>query len=150
MQRGGGRVAPSLLSLVRQIPGDPAERPEQHLRKGASIEFLKERLTFEPGCAEAMAVFQLNMVGSFAQFGRDLIRQRQAEGIVAAKKRGVYKGRPRSLDSETIREVRNPALAGTPEHGSHVSTGSVDPRCTAASRHQSSLPELSRLVGPTG
>ena len=67
-------------------------------------------------------------MGAFAQFERELIRQRQTEGIAAAKKRGVYKGRPRSLESDQIRSVRNAALAGTPkvqiarEHGISRST----------------------------
>ena len=67
-------------------------------------------------------------MGAFAQFERELIRQRQTEGIAAAKKRGAYKGRPRSLESDQIRSVRNAALAGTPkaqiarEHGISRST----------------------------
>ena len=101
---------------------------EGHRRKGASIEFLKERLTFAPGDVDPMDAFQLNMMGAFAQFERELIRQRQAEGIAAAKKRGAYKGRSRSLESDQIRSVRNAALAGTPkaqiarEHGISRST----------------------------
>lgn len=39
---------------------------EEHPRKGASIEFLKERLTFEPGRDNFMAAFQLNVMGAFA------------------------------------------------------------------------------------
>ncbi|MCT1438591.1 recombinase family protein [Brachybacterium paraconglomeratum] len=125
------RLARSVIDLndiVQQITGDPAEHTEQHPRKGASIEFLKERLTFEPGHADAMAAFQLNMMGAFAQFERELIRQRQAEGIAVAKKRGAYKGRPRSLEGDQIRSVRNAALGGTPkvqiarEHGISRST----------------------------
>ncbi|MGP9745922.1 recombinase family protein [Brachybacterium sp. AOP29-B2-41] len=108
-----GRSVIDLNDIVQQITGDPAEHTEQRPRKGASIEFLKERLTFEPGEADAMAAFQLNMMGAFAQFERELIRQRQTEGIAAAKKRGVYKGRPRVLDSEQVRSVRADVLAGT-------------------------------------
>ncbi len=62
-----------------------------------------------------MAALRRNFQGAFAQFERELIRQRQAEGIAEAKKRGIYKGRPRTLDSEQIRSVRNAALAGTPK-----------------------------------
>lgn len=112
------RLARSVIDLndiVQQITGDPAEHTEQHPRKGASIEFLKERLTFAPGDSDPMASFQLNMMGAFAQFERELIRQRQTEGIAEAKKRGVYKGRPRTLESDQIRSVRNAALAGTPK-----------------------------------
>ena len=67
-------------------------------------------------------------MGAFAQFERELIRQRQAEGIAAAKRRGAYKGRPRSLESDQIRAVRTAVLAGTPkaqiarEHGISRST----------------------------
>ncbi|WP_299306182.1 recombinase family protein [uncultured Brachybacterium sp.] len=112
------RLARSVIDLndiVQQITGDPTEHTEQHPRKGASVEFLKERLTFAPGDTDPMASFQLNMMGAFAQFERELIRQRQTEGIAAAKKRGVYKGRPRTLESDQIRSVRNAALAGTPK-----------------------------------
>ena len=125
------RLARSVIdlnSIVQQITGDPAGHTEADPRKGASIEFLKERLVFAPGAVDPMAAFQLNMMGAFAQFERELIRQRQAEGIAAAKKRGVYKGRPRSLDTATIRAVRTAALAGTPkaqiarEHGISRST----------------------------
>ncbi|MGO1408634.1 MAG: recombinase family protein [Brachybacterium sp.] len=112
------RLARSVIDLnniVQQITGDPAHHTDEDPRKGASIEFLKERLTFAPGGEDPMAEFQLNMMGAFAQFERDLIRQRQADGIAAAKKRGAYKGRPRTLDNEQIRSVRNAALAGTPK-----------------------------------
>lgn len=112
------RLARSVIDLndiVEQITGDPAEHTDERSRKGASVEFLKERLTFAPGDADPMASFQLNMMGAFAQFERELIRQRQADGIAAAKKRGVYKGRPRTLKSDQIREVRDAALTGTPK-----------------------------------
>lgn len=112
------RLARSVIDLnniVQQITGNPAHHTEENPRKGASIEFLKERLTFTPEGEDPMAEFQLNMMGAFAQFGRDLIRQRQADGIAAAKKRGAYKGRPRSIQGDKLREIRNAALAGTPK-----------------------------------
>ncbi|WP_343926280.1 recombinase family protein, partial [Brachybacterium tyrofermentans] len=71
------RLARSVIDLnniVQQITGDPAHHTEENPRKGASIEFLKERLTFTPEGEDPMAEFQLNMMGSFAQFERDLIR----------------------------------------------------------------------------
>ena len=112
------RLARSVIDLntiVQQITGDPDDHTEAEPRKGATIEFLKEHLVFAPGGADPMATFQLNMMGAFAQFERELIRQRQREGIEAAKRRGVYTGRPRALDSDTLRAVRNAALAGTPK-----------------------------------
>ena len=45
----------------------------------------------------------LNILGSFAEFEADIRRERQQEGIEKAKVRGVYKGRPRSIDAEAVR-----------------------------------------------
>ena len=41
-----------------------------------------------------------DMLGVFAEFETNLRRERQAEGIVAAKRRGVYRGRPPRIDME--------------------------------------------------
>lgn len=44
-----------------------------------------------------------DMLGVFAEFETNLRRERQAEGIEAAKKRGVYKGRPATIDRDMIK-----------------------------------------------
>ena len=44
-----------------------------------------------------------DMLGVFAEFETNLRRERQAEGIVAAKRRGTYRGRPPKIDMEAIR-----------------------------------------------
>ena len=38
------------------------------------------------------------MLGVFAEYETNLRRERQMEGIAAAKAKGVYKGRPPSID----------------------------------------------------
>jgi len=43
-----------------------------------------------------------DMLGVFAEFETNLRRERQAEGIAAARKRGTYKGRPPKIDQEEI------------------------------------------------
>jgi DNA invertase Pin-like site-specific DNA recombinase len=40
----------------------------------------------------------LDMLGVFAEFETNLRRERQMEGIAAAKARGVYKGRPATIE----------------------------------------------------
>lgn len=45
-----------------------------------------------------------DMLGVFAEFETNLRRERQAEGIAAAKKRGTYKGRPPKIDRNEIRQ----------------------------------------------
>lgn len=45
------------------------------------------------------------MLSVFAEFETRLRRERQMEGIAAAKKRGVYKGRKRTIDQAQIRRL---------------------------------------------
>ena len=49
------------------------------------------------------AFFQ--MLGVFAEFETELRRERQAEGIAKAKAEGRYKGRPRGLDHDKVRQL---------------------------------------------
>ena len=49
----------------------------------------------------------LDMLGVFAEFETNLRRERQLEGIRAAKERGVYKGRKPSIDAAEVRRLRD-------------------------------------------
>lgn len=46
-----------------------------------------------------------NMLGVFAEFETNLRRERQMEGIAAAKGQGVYKGRRPKIDPEEVRRL---------------------------------------------
>jgi DNA invertase Pin-like site-specific DNA recombinase len=48
----------------------------------------------------------LDMLGVFAEFETNLRRERQLEGIAAAKARGVYRGRKPSIDPTEIQRLR--------------------------------------------
>ena len=63
------------------------------------VQFTKEQLTFT-GEDSAISKLLLNVMGAFSEFERTLLRERQREGIAIAKKKGVYKGRKRSLNPE--------------------------------------------------
>ena len=54
----------------------------------------------------------LTMLAGFATFERDLIRERQREGIALAKAKGIYKGRARALRPEEAIQLREMAEAG--------------------------------------
>jgi len=82
-----------LRSLVRTLAG-----------KGVRVQFLKENLTFTAE-ASPMSQLLLNVMGSFAEFERALIRERQREGVALAKAKGVYKGRKRALTPEQVDQV---------------------------------------------
>jgi DNA invertase Pin-like site-specific DNA recombinase len=77
------------------------------------VEFVTEQLTFT-GEDSAMANLLLNMMGAFAEFERELIREHQREGIALAKQRGVYRGRARSLTAVQVTEFCDRAGAGVP------------------------------------
>lgn len=70
--------------------------------RGIGIRFVKEGLTFTNEADSPMSNLLLSMMGAFAEFERSLIKERQREGIELAKKKGVYKGRAKSLSSEDI------------------------------------------------
>jgi DNA invertase Pin-like site-specific DNA recombinase len=54
----------------------------------------------------------LDMLGVFAEFETNLRRERQLEGISAAKARGVYKGRKPSIDVAEIRRLHQEEKLG--------------------------------------
>jgi len=82
-----------LRALVRMLTG-----------KGVRVQFVKESLTFTAE-ASPMSQLLLNVMGSFAEFERALIRERQREGIAVAKRKGVYKGRKRVLTPDQVAEI---------------------------------------------
>ena len=81
--------------------------------KGVTISFLSENLTFNAGADDAFAQLQLQMMGAFAEFERNIIRKRQAEGIANAKERGVYKNRKRKLviERDEVRKLKAEGLS---------------------------------------
>lgn len=93
-----------LLTIVQNLTG-----------RGVSVRFINERLDFDADReASPVAKLMLSLVGAFAEFERNMIKRRQAEGIAIAKERGVYKGRQRSVTDEQIQEVRSMIDMGVP------------------------------------
>ena len=73
--------------------------------RGVHVRFEKENLTFT-GEDSPMSHLLLSVMGAFAQFERDLIRERQREGIALAKLReGTYTGRKHSLTPAQAKEL---------------------------------------------
>jgi DNA invertase Pin-like site-specific DNA recombinase len=69
--------------------------------KRVAVRFHKEDMTFT-GEDSPMQKLMLNMMGSFAQFEREVMKERQREGIAKAKEKGVYKGRTKTVDDSAI------------------------------------------------
>lgn len=82
--------------------------------KGIAIKFHKENLVFN-NRANTMSRLLLQVMGAFAEFERSLIKERQMEGIAAAKKKGKHLGRTPSLNADQISEVLFMAKSGRPK-----------------------------------
>lgn len=79
--------------------------------KGVAITFLSERLTFSADADDALAKLQLQMMGAFAEFERNIIRKRQAEGIAKAKAAGKFKGGKKRIDRDQVHQLRDDGLS---------------------------------------
>ena len=55
----------------------------------------------------------LDMLGVFAELETNLRKERQNEGILRAKQKGVYKGRKSSIDTDQIKELKESGLGAT-------------------------------------
>lgn len=93
-------VVHSMDRLARNLD-DLRTLVKKFTERGISIQFLKEGLTFTNEDSP-MSNLLLSVMGAFAEFERALIKERQREGIEIAKKKGVYKGRKKSLSTEKI------------------------------------------------
>src|SRR5699024_7571000 len=83
--------------------------------KGVTVTFLHEHLSFSKNSSDPRADLMLGILGSFAEFERAIIRERQAEGIALAKKAGKYKGRKRALTPDQVAEAKERVAAGAPK-----------------------------------
>jgi DNA invertase Pin-like site-specific DNA recombinase len=83
--------------------------------KGITVTFVKESLTFTSDRKNPMQELMFNVMGAFAQFERELIRERQREGIQIAKANGAYKGRKQEMTPERIAEIKRRVEAGEPK-----------------------------------
>lgn len=107
-------VVSSMDRLARSVV-DLNQIVSELVAKGVAVQFLAERVTFRPGTTDPFAEFQLNVMASFAQLERAIAKERQAEGIRAAKARGVYTGRARKLTAGDLANAREWIGAGVPK-----------------------------------
>ena len=86
-----------LLQIVKTIT------EERH----AEIYFIKENLRFTDDTNNPFNKLTLQIIGSIAEFERNMIKMRQAEGIAIAKQKGVYsKERSKKLSLSKQEELK--------------------------------------------
>ena len=111
IREGDTLIVHSIDRLARNA-SDLLRLVEDLTRKGVTVEFIKERLTFRGQSDDPIASLMLTMLAGFAQFERSLIRERQREGIAIAKADGKYKGRKKALTAEQIVDLQSRAQKG--------------------------------------
>ena len=104
LREGDTLIVHSMDRLARNLD-DLRKIVDSLTMRGVAVQFLKEGQTFT-GKDDPVARLMLSLMGSFAEFERAIIRERQREGIAIAKANGVYQGRKQALTEEQIRDLR--------------------------------------------
>ena len=96
--------------------------------KGVSVKFHKENLEFSAGTSNPIHTLMFNMLASFAQFERQIIKDRQREGIEKAKAKGVYKkDKRKKVDyAELIKAIESGLSYRAVAEKFNVGVGTVD------------------------
>jgi len=123
---GGDRARPVLARVLERIgKGDTlvVVRIDRLARSMQDLQTIVARLTakgahlaateqpVDTSTAAGKAFF--DMLGVFAEFETNLRRERQAEGIKAAKRKGVYRGRPPKIDMGQVQAKLSAGISPT-------------------------------------
>jgi DNA invertase Pin-like site-specific DNA recombinase len=95
------------LSRLARNTRDLLDIVDQIIDKGASIHFHKENLRFDVSKKDdAFQKLMLTMLVAISSFERDLMLERQREGIAIAKMNDAYKGRKSVFSDEDILAIK--------------------------------------------
>ena len=92
------RSIADLASIVRELEA-----------KGAALKATEQPIDTSSAAGRAF----LQMLGVFAEFETAIRRERQLEGIEAAKAKGVYKGRPATIKAGEIAALKAEGLGAS-------------------------------------
>lgn len=112
-RKGDTIVFPSLDRMSRSL-GDAISIIGECREKSVNVELLHENMTFSGVETDPYTHMQFSMLAVFAEFERNIIRQRQKEGIAIAKAKGVY-AKPRKLTPEVVAAARRKVEQGIPK-----------------------------------
>ena len=105
--RKGDEIHVHELSRLARNTKDLLDIVEQILNSDSSIKFYKENLNFVAGKKRPpVQDLMLTLLGAIAQFERDLLLERQREGISLAKQRGVYRGRQSKFSDDDVARIK--------------------------------------------
>jgi len=111
LRNGDTVMVHSLDRLGRNID-DLRKLVQSMVAQGVTVIFKKENLIFSPDITNPFSELMLNMLAAVAQFERQIINERQREGVQIAKRNGVYKGRKQEMTAERIAEIKTRIESG--------------------------------------
>lgn len=118
LRKGDTLVITRLDRLARSV-GDLHQLVEQVTAKGAGLRVLQQAGI---DTTTSTGKLMLSMLAAVAEFENDIRRERQRDGIEAARERGVYKGRPKEIDADQVRALKAEGL-GAAEIAKRIGIG---------------------------
>ena len=118
VQHGDTLVVTRIDRLARSMK-DLQDIVHELKQKGVALRATEQPVDTSTAAGKAF----LDMLGVFAEFETNLRRERQLEGIGAAKARGIYKGRKPSIDAAEVRRLRDEEKLGAAAIARHLGIG---------------------------
>ena len=104
IREGDTLVVHSIDRLARNL-SDLKKLVDHFTDQHIAIHFIKENLKFGDNESTILDNLLLNILGSFAEFERQLLLERQREGIKKARESGAYQGKMPSLTKKEAEEA---------------------------------------------
>jgi DNA invertase Pin-like site-specific DNA recombinase len=103
-------IVHDISRLARNI-SDLIELIKFFNNKLVTIQFAKESLIFSHDSSNPINNLMLTLLGAVYQFEREMILERQKEGIAKAKLAGKYKGKPSTIDCQSVWDLLDQGLS---------------------------------------
>ena len=96
---------------VARDTGDLLTVAKRIVERGAILQIDDPKIVFDG--TDIMAEVMLTLFGMIGMMEKHFIRARQKRGIEAAKMRGIYKGRPATIQPDDVRELHAQGIGAT-------------------------------------
>jgi DNA invertase Pin-like site-specific DNA recombinase len=124
LRSGGALVVTRIDRLARSLR-DLQNIVHELKERGVALRATEQPIKMGTTAGKAF----LSMLGVFAEFETNLRKERQAEGIAAAKARGVYKGRKPKIDAAVIRKLCHTEKLGPAKIARRLGIGRASVYC---------------------
>lgn len=107
--RAGDELVVTRVDRLARSIGDLQDIVKTLKERGATLRAIQQPIDTSTAAGNCF----LQMLGVFAEFETNLRRERQLEGIARAKLRGVYKGRPPTIEAQKVRQLKREGLGAS-------------------------------------